>query len=68
MGSRSAYCAGSGVAAPGPYWNNMSAWMIAGPFDLSAYSAGSFEYALNFNTESDRDYVKALVSLDGENF
>ena len=67
-GSRSAYCAGSEVAAPGPYWNNMAAWMIAGSFNLSAYGAATFGYAINFNTESNRDYVKALVSIDGSNY
>jgi hypothetical protein len=46
----------------------MSAWMIAGSFNLSAYSAATFGYAVAYNTELNRDYVKALVSIDGTNF
>jgi hypothetical protein len=40
-GSNSAYCAGSSIAAPGPYADDMWAWMIAGPYDLTDYEAAS---------------------------
>jgi hypothetical protein len=67
-GQWSAYCAGSSINPPGPYYNNMSAWLVAGPFNLSNVTAATFQYMLNYATESDRDYVQAMVSLNGQNF
>ena len=42
-GSYSAYCAGSAIAAPGPYSNNMAARIFAGPLDLSGVTAATFD-------------------------
>ena len=67
-GQASAYCAGDPIGAPGPYADNMNAWLIAGPFDLSAVTAAVFSYDLYYSTEADRDFVQAMVSIDGVNF
>ena len=67
-GSVSAYCAGSQIPAPGPYANNMNAQMIAGPFDLSTVTSATFQYKLHYNTEVDKDYVQAFVSIDNDMF
>jgi hypothetical protein len=67
-GGHSSYCAGSGTAPPGPYFNSMSAWRIAGPFDLSAVTSATFQFQTWYDTELDHDYLRSLVSLDGENF
>ena len=50
-GTYSSYCAGSAIAAPGPYVNNMSAWRIAGPFNLSTVSSATFLYNAYVATE-----------------
>lgn len=67
-GSRSAYCAGSAVSAPGPYLNNMDARMVAGPFDLSSAGSGSLDFDLYLDTERGYDYCSYLISTDGDNF
>ncbi len=67
-GAYASYCVGSAIAPPGPYVNGMSAWRIAGPFDLSGVSSATFRYKLYYETEADRDYVRALVSTDGDDF
>ncbi len=50
------------------YDNNMAAWMIAGPFDLS----DALDAELNFyywnDSESNFDYFKWLASSNGTNF
>ena len=67
-GSWSAYCAGNSTSAPGPYANNMNAWLMAGPFDLSAATSGALMFKVWANTEMDYDLVKGMVSVDGTNF
>ena len=67
-GTHSSYCAGSAIAAPGPYANNMVAGRVAGPFDLSAVTSATFQYKMYFKTERDADWVWARVSIDGVNF
>jgi len=67
-GLRSAYCAQDGIGAPGPYANNMDAWQIAGPFDLSAVTAATFDFKLNLSCELNYDVLWSLVSIDGTNF
>ena len=67
-GTRSAYCAGSSFPAPGPYLDNMSAWMVAGPFDLSSAITATLEYEQYLNTEKDYDYCYAMASEDGSMF
>jgi hypothetical protein len=67
-GTRSSYCAGSAISPPGPYAANMSAWRIAGPFDLSAVSSATLQYKVYLNTENNTDWISSMVSLDGEYF
>lgn len=43
-GSRSAYCVGTDVMAPGPYPDNVVNEIAAGPFDLSGTVAGTLEF------------------------
>lgn len=67
-GYYSSYCAGSMVTPPGYYYNGMNSWMVAGPFDLSAYSSGTFDFSMYFDTEQNYDWVWARISVDGTNF
>jgi hypothetical protein len=67
-GSYSAYCAGSSIAAPGPYVNNMDAWMVAGPLDLSTVTSATLWYSLFVDTEEGYDPLKVGVSVDDTTF
>jgi len=67
-GTWSAYCAGSTISPPGPYANNMNAWMVAGPFDLTTYTLPRLEYSMWLNSELGYDKIQILVSTDGANF
>ncbi len=67
-GTSSAYCAGTAISPPGPYANNMSAWMIAGPFDLSKATAATLSAKLYFVTEASKDLVNLYVSVDNADF
>ena len=70
-GSASIWCAASGPDSPGvgnDVPNNMYTWAIAGPFDLSGASSGSFSFDLWMETESGYDFFKVAASLDGQNF
>jgi len=63
-GSRSAYCAGSAVAPPGPYVNGMVSGLFTDPLNLAGVTAATFAYSLYFSTEKGHDYVHVLVSTD----
>lgn len=67
-GTHSSYCAGSAVAPPGPYFNNMDGWRVAGPFDLSALSAATFQFQMYVDTQVDKDWLWSLVSTNGTDF
>lgn len=71
-GSWSAYCAGdtgSGFnSPPGPYYNNMNAWLKAGSFNLSGATAATLSFKLWLNSELNHDGLFAMVSIDGQNF
>ena len=67
-GTYSAYCVASGIPAPGPYVNDMDAWMVAGPFDLSTYTAATLSWDMWVDTESGWDYLWFGASADGSNF
>ena len=68
-GSWSAWCAGSGLTAPGPYANNMSAWMVTdGYVDLTGYLQGELDWDAWLDTENNYDFYGALVSVNGTNF
>lgn len=65
VGAWSAYCAGSTVAPPGPYVNNMIAVMMTGQIDLSGMTSARLDYKLYFVTEREYDFVRVWVSADG---
>jgi hypothetical protein len=67
-GQASAYCAQSTIPAPGPYADDMSAWLKAGPFDLSKVSAASLTYKMYLQCEAGVDQLLCLVSLNGTNW
>jgi len=67
----SGYCADGGdqgVPPPGPYPNDMSAWMIYGPFDLSDATDAKLYFYLWIQTESNYDYFVCHASIDGIDF
>jgi hypothetical protein len=67
-GSYSAYCAGSAIAAPGPYADYMEAWLVAGPFDLSSLTEGTLTFDLWLDTEMGWDWLTAAISTNGTEF
>jgi hypothetical protein len=68
----SVWCANGGKSGIDPqyyyYQNNMDAWAIYGPFDLSDAESGSFSFRYWGKTESDYDFFSYLVSINGQNF
>jgi len=68
VGAHSSYCAGSAFPAPGPYANGMSAWRIAGPFDLSGVTAATFAFKLWLNSQLNYDGIFWGVSVNGQNY
>lgn len=67
-GTKSAYCAGSTIAAPGPYANGMNAWLTAGPFDLSGYSQPTLVFDLWLDSEQNWDTLWAGASVNDLNY
>lgn len=70
-GSASAWCAGGGADAlspPGPYEENMMAWLVAGPFDLSDAASATLDFEIWLETESGFDTFTWLASEDGGSF
>jgi len=67
-GSSSAYCAGGGADAvdpPGPYPNDMAAWMIYGPFDLSEVSDAELLFYRWHKSELDQDMLMWGATTSG---
>ncbi len=67
-GSHSAYCAGGGpvaVSPPGPYPNEMNAWMVYGPFDLSQAVDAEVVFSYYSITELEYDQFWVVASPDG---
>ncbi len=64
-GTYSGYSVGSVIASPGPYPNNVDAWMVFGPFSLVDAVAARVDLQAWIQTESYYDYFKVAVSLDG---
>jgi len=64
----SSYCAGggtNGVNPPGPYHNDMNAWMVYGPFDLSgATDAELLFYHWTKTEEGDEFWVVASTDFE----
>jgi len=70
-GSKSGYCVAggtSGVEPPGPYPNDVRAWMIYGPFDLSDARDAILSFYHWTETEYECDELFVGVSIDGYMF
>jgi len=67
-GNYSAWCAGSDYSPAGGYVNNMDAWMIDGPFDMTATKNAEFYFDYWIDTEPDYDSLFIGFSKDGESF
>jgi hypothetical protein len=68
-GSLSAYCCtGTGVAAPGPYRDNMAAWMwTAGTINLSGYTQGTLYFDYFLNSQQGPDGLWVMVNRGDDN-
>jgi len=67
-GSQSGYCAAGrskGVDPPGPYLDDMNAWMVYGPFDLSDATYAEVLFHHWTKTESGYDYFCVAASPNG---
>jgi len=67
-GNYSAWCAGSAYSPTHGYVNNMNAWMIDGPFDMTDAKNAELFFDYWVDTEADYDSLFVGVSTDGENF
>ncbi|RJP82410.1 MAG: T9SS C-terminal target domain-containing protein [Candidatus Zixiibacteriota bacterium] len=71
-GSWAAWCANGGSLGVDPqynnYLNNMFAWMIYGPFDLSNATNADFTYWTWYEIENSYDELFVGVSHDGNSF
>lgn len=72
-GSMSAWPAKNGVyGSLDPAYDNypayINAWMVAGPFDLSAYSAAELNFSYNNDSESGYDFLGWHASINGTDF
>ncbi len=71
-GSKSAWCARGGNSGSDPasnnYSNNMDAWMIYGPFDLSDANEAELIFNCWLEIEENSDYFYWLASTNGTNF
>jgi hypothetical protein len=71
-GSKSAWCARGGSSGLDPatnnYPNNMNAWMIYGPFDLSDVTEADLIFNYWLEIDENFDYFKWLASTDGTNY
>ena len=65
-GGWSGWCAGSAYDPEFYYYpNNMNAWMVYGPFDLSDATDAELNFYDWLKTEANYDYFKYLASIDG---
>jgi PKD repeat protein len=70
-GGSSAYCAGSGSAAPpagGPYPANMEGWMTYGPFSLLDATGALVTFKYWMNNHDANDKLRYFVSLNNSSF
>ncbi|MBP1648983.1 MAG: Fibronectin type domain protein [Bacteroidetes bacterium] len=71
-GSKSAWCAQGGTsglpASGGQYANNMSSWMVFGPFDLSDAADAEMVFWFNNSSQPSADYFRCMASINGTNF
>jgi len=71
-GVYSAWCATSGSLGRDPakknYANNMNAWMVYGPFDLTGAVGAELSFNYWLNSETNADFFQWFASTDGNNF
>jgi subtilisin family serine protease len=67
-GTWSAYCVGNPVSAPGPYPDNVSSWMVFGPFSLTDAQDARISVKAWCKTENNYDFFWIMSSTDGYNF
>ena len=67
-GSYSAYCVGSTIPAPGPYIDDVWAYMIAGPFSLATYDEAELTFDMWLDSEANCDGLLVGGSTDGSTF
>ncbi|MDD5288771.1 MAG: Ig-like domain repeat protein [Dehalococcoidales bacterium] len=65
-GSYSAWCSGT-AGSPGTYANNMYAWLVYGPVNLSDATAGTFSFSPWVQTATG-DSLRYSASINGNNF
>jgi hypothetical protein len=64
-GGWSAYCAGSAVDPPGPYFNNMEARLYTGPIDMSGVTSATLAFQMYLDCVSGFDGLVPEVTIDG---
>ncbi|MCX7847187.1 MAG: putative Ig domain-containing protein [bacterium] len=67
-GTRSIWCAASHYAPPGPYLNNMNAWIVDGPFNLRNTTIVEVYFDYFVDTQPVADTLFIGVSTDAVNF
>ena len=67
-GSKSAWCAGYDYSPAGNYFDNMNAWIIRGPFDLSASEDALLFFDFSITSQPDVDELFVGLSTDNDNF
>ncbi|MCK5852067.1 putative Ig domain-containing protein, partial [bacterium] len=67
-GSKSAWCAGYDYSPAGNYFDNMDAWMIEGPFDLSASEDALLFFDMSIKSQPEVDKLFVGLSTDEDNF
>jgi len=67
-GSKSAWCAGYDYTPSGNYFDNMDAWIIRGPFDLSASENALLFFDFTIKSQPEVDELFVGLSTDNDNF
>lgn len=71
-GTASVWVAAGGADAADPtagnYPDNLDAWMIVGPLDLTEAQAADIDFEMWYDTEPEFDFMFVGASSDGENF
>jgi len=67
-GKQSAYCVGSDYSPSTGYPDNVTTWMVYGPFDLSDADKASLAFYTFVDTELNYDWLCWGASLDGNQF
>ena len=59
---------GSSISPPGPYSNNVNAWMVTGPFSLADATSAKVDFWFRSKSEFNYDYLDCFASTNGNNF